>query len=166
MSTHVGPWVWLVLSVSHWFSIVLAPLSTNSSPLFAASSSSGFPVFSTLSPSSSLCRHSSSILACVLSSSVPCLGRNWHSLLELNFPAIGKPSRVSSWYEFLFLLTTLHGTENFGRSLCSIAKVKSKSLWYTWTKSPALKMTSRGGWVRTCLSNIALRCSACSTICA
>lgn len=127
VSTHVGPGIWLIPSVpalASWFSwaIVVFSLSTGSV------ASTSFSALSTLSFSSSLLRHSSSIVACVLSSSVPYLGTNWRSLRELNLPALGKPSSVSRWYEFWFLLTTLHGAENFGKSFLSVETVKSKSL--------------------------------------
>ena len=68
--------------------------------------------------SSSLLLHLSSITVCVLSNSVPCLGINCCSRLELNFPVIGKPSNVSNWYELWFLWTICRGAENLAGASC------------------------------------------------
>ena len=91
MSTDMRPVGWLVPSDSEQFSSVseVFPFLFISFSFVPKSRSS--LVLLGLSFSSSLLRHSPSIATCVLSNSVPCLGINWHNLLKLNFPVIGKP---------------------------------------------------------------------------
>ena len=86
--TTAGPWCRQGLVGSN-----LVPSTARPSLLFSSWSST----LSILSTASSLSRHSFSTATCTPSSSVPFLGMNNLRRLELNLPAIGRPSSVSSW---------------------------------------------------------------------